>query len=100
MREAGQIWEIDFWQRVATQAAEKFGTPCFVCSIQQIVDSARKLEGLLQGTKLRQWLAVKAHPVRDVLLAWKTVGYGAEVVSPFELNAALETGYPPERILA
>lgn len=89
----------DAWEGIVTEAARQFGTPCYVCRLKPIVENACRLAALVQGVNLQQWLAVKAHPVRDVLRAWKTIGYGAEVVSPFELEAALEVGYSPERIL-
>ncbi|MCC6908628.1 MAG: hypothetical protein IT430_11845 [Phycisphaerales bacterium] len=89
----------DSWRSLAKRAAERFGTPCFVCRHHLVEKQASRLQELAHGITLRQWLAVKCHPVSDVLHAWKAAGYGAEVVSPFELEAALETGYAPERIL-
>jgi diaminopimelate decarboxylase len=56
----------------------------------------RELEGTLP---VRHWLSLKTHPVAPLLRAWRDEGRGVEVVSEFELRAALTEGIKPERIL-
>lgn len=90
---------VESWKNLATRAVERFGTPLFLCRHDILTQQAKLLERLTPGLVLRQWLAVKSQPVRELLRDWKTIGYGAEVVSPFELEAALEVGYAPDRIL-
>ncbi len=87
------------WRAIASEVCAEVGTPCFICSLASVQQAAQQLEHLLSGVPVRQWYVFKAHPIRDVVLAWKEIGYGVEVVSEFELRAALEVGYPPERIL-
>jgi len=57
------------------------------------------LASLDRGTPVRNWLSLKTHPLRRLLREWQELGLGVEVVSEFELRAALEEGFPPERIL-
>ena len=47
----------------------------------------------------RHWLSCKTQPVAPLLRWWRESGRGIEVVSEFELRAALAEGYAPENIL-
>lgn len=47
----------------------------------------------------RHWLSCKTQPVAPLLRWWRGQGRDIEVVSEFELRAALAEGFPPTRIL-
>ncbi|HUC85338.1 MAG TPA: hypothetical protein VL970_09120 [Candidatus Acidoferrales bacterium] len=47
----------------------------------------------------RHWLSCKTQPVAPVLRWWRTQGRPIEVVSEFELRAALAEGFEPQNIL-
>src|SRR5262249_9740707 len=48
----------------------------------------------------RHWLSVKTQPVKPLLMTWgRELGFGAEVISPFELFAAREAGFSEDNIL-
>src|SRR5262249_34738103 len=52
------------------------------------------------GIPVRHWLSVKTQPVKPLLMTWaRELGFGAEVISPFELFAAREAGFSPSDIL-
>ena len=48
----------------------------------------------------RHWLSLKTQPVAPLLRWWREQGRPVEVVSEFELRAALAEGFAPENILA
>ena len=47
----------------------------------------------------RHWLSCKTQPVAPLLRWWRAQGRPIEVVSEFELRAALAEGFAPENIL-
>lgn len=88
-----------FWEKTLPNVVVKCGTPCFVYSWEH-VQAARRELGVLSGKlPIRHWLSVKTSPVRPLLASWRDLGEGAEVVSHFELLAALSEGFSPDNIL-
>ena len=51
------------------------------------------------GLPVRHWLSTKTQPLRPLLRWWRREIGDIEVVSEFELQAALAEGFAPERIL-
>ena len=47
----------------------------------------------------RNWLSMKTAPIKPLIDGWRKLGEGIEVVSPFELRAALMVGYRPSEVL-
>ena len=81
------------------EAASRFGTPCYVFSWESVRDALSVLTSLNRGIPIRHWLSLKSQPLRRLVREWRLLNEGIEVVSEFELRAALSEGYSPERIL-
>lgn len=64
-----------------------------------LLSAWEKLSSLRCGIPIRHWFSCKTQPVRPLVQWWQLQGRGIEVVSEFELLAALQEGFPPERIL-
>ena len=81
--------------------AEEFGTPLYVLSENRIRHNFRALNGELTTAYHNVLVcpAYKANSHLAVCRIYQMEGAGAEVVSPFELRMALETGVEPEKIV-
>jgi len=100
---------IDFWKRLVREALSLSApTPFYICSAQPIAERISELEAALGtaglGTKnsklkIQNWLSCKTQPVAPLLKWWRGQGRPIEVVSEFELQAALANGFAPENIL-
>ncbi|HTB83597.1 MAG TPA: hypothetical protein VK742_08085 [Candidatus Sulfotelmatobacter sp.] len=100
---------IEFWQRLVREALSvSTPTPFYICSAQPIAERISELEAALGtagfGTKnskikIQNWLSCKTQPVAALLKWWHGQGRPIEVVSEFELQAALAIGFAPENIL-
>lgn len=105
--------EIVFWQRlVRAVLVQGTPTPFYLCSALPIkervveLDQALAYAGFDTGDtrrpgKLvcRHWLSCKTQPVAPLLRWWRAQGRPIEVVSEFELRAALAEGFAPAEIL-
>ncbi len=80
---------------------EEFGLPLHIIFTARMAGNAdafrRVVKGLYPETLI--CFAVKSNPCRGAVRAAARLGLGAEVVSEFELQVALEEGIPPERIV-
>jgi len=86
----------------ATQVAEEYGTPLYVYSTKQLLSNYRSLlESFAEHTSLeaRIYYAVKANAHSGLLVALKNEGAWIDAVSPGEVKAALDVGFPGKRIL-
>jgi diaminopimelate decarboxylase len=104
---------IQFWKRLVREALSLSApTPLYVFSSAPIAERIAELDAALtnagfqpktKNSKLkisfRHWLSFKTQPVRPLLNWWREQGRGVEVVSEFELRAALAEGFTPENIL-
>ena len=104
---------IQFWKRLVREALSLFpATPLYVFSSQPVAEKISELDTALvnagfrlitknskQKTSFRHWLSCKTQPVAPLLRWWREQGRGIEVVSEFELRAALAEGFAPENIL-
>ncbi len=103
---------IQFWKRLVREALSLSPTPLYVFSSEPIAERIAELDAALvaagfqlktQNPKLKttfqHWLSFKTQPVRPLLRWWREQGRPIEVVSEFELRAALAEGFTPECIL-
>jgi diaminopimelate decarboxylase len=87
------------WIAAAGEAARRFGTPCYIFSWPMVLRALAELSAIQNAVPVRHWLSFKSQPLRLLATEWQATGRGIEVVSDFELNAAITMGYPPKSIL-
>jgi diaminopimelate decarboxylase len=104
---------IAFWKRLAREALSlATPTPFYLFSALPLaakiseIDDALVAAGFKSETKnlksltgFRHWLSFKTQPVAPLLRWWRGQGRSVEVVSEFELRAALAAGFTSEKIL-
>ena len=104
---------IQFWKCLVREALSlSVPTPLYVFSSQPIAERISELDAALTNAGIksavhnpqsaisfRHWLSCKTQPVAPLLRWWRGQGRGIEVVSEFELRAALAEGFTPENIL-
>jgi diaminopimelate decarboxylase len=91
-----------FWKRLVREALRISGsTPLYVFSAKPVAQRIAELDSAFADSKLpiRHWLSCKTQPIPVLLRWWRERGGDIEVVSEFELRAALTEGYTPDRIL-
>jgi diaminopimelate decarboxylase len=104
---------IAFWQRLVREALSLSpATPFFIFSARPLAERIGDLDAALgaagfqtspgdrpEKVTCRHWLSCKTQPVAPLLRWWRQQGRGIEVVSEFELRAALAEGFAPADIL-
>lgn len=105
---------IRFWKRLVREALRISGsTPLYVFSAGPIAERIAELEAAFTTARtdsafrarhsafppVRHWLSCKTQPIRPLLRWWRRRNGDIEVVSEFELRAALTEGFSPARIL-
>ncbi len=100
---------IKFWKRLVREALSLSPTtPFYLFSALPIAERISELENAFAaagfGTKnskfkIKNWLSCKTQPVAPLLRWWREQSRPIEVVSEFELRAALTEGFAPENIL-
>ncbi|MDR3459454.1 MAG: hypothetical protein P4N60_18660 [Verrucomicrobiae bacterium] len=104
---------IEFWKRLAREALSlSTPTPFYICSALPIAERIAELDAALvaagfaqkaknpkQKISFQHWLSCKTQPVAPLLRWWRSQDRPIEVVSEFELRAALAEGFAPENIL-
>jgi diaminopimelate decarboxylase len=104
---------IQFWKRLVREALSLSpATPLYIFSAQPIAERIAELDSELkvagfrsvpeaqpEKITVRHWLSCKTQPVAPLLRWWHEQGMPIEVVSEFELRAALAEGFAPENIL-
>jgi diaminopimelate decarboxylase len=104
---------IQFWKRLVREALSlSVPTPFFIFSSQPVAERISEINAALTNAgfqsaienrqskiAFRHWLSCKTQPVAPLLRWWRAQGRGIEVVSEFELRAALAAGFAPEHIL-
>jgi diaminopimelate decarboxylase len=81
------------------EAAARFGTPLYVYSKAAIVAAYGAYDRAFARVPHRICYALKANGSGGLLRILAGLGAGADIVSGFELRAALRAGFPPERIV-
>jgi diaminopimelate decarboxylase len=87
------------WCSLARVAVDQWGTPIYIFHAAEIDRALAQLEAIPSPLPIRHWLSCKTLAVAPLLQQWNEMGGGIEVVSPFELNAALAEQFDPTRIL-
>jgi diaminopimelate decarboxylase len=104
---------LEFWKRLAREAlSHSTPTPCYIFSALPIAEKIAELDQSLAAAGFqsaignrqskiicRHWLSCKTQPVAPLLRWWRGQGRPIEVVSEFELRAALAEGFAPQDIL-
>ncbi len=104
---------IDFWKRLVREALSiSTPTPFYISSALPIAGRVAELDKALAyagfdcgevrrpgKVRCRHWLSCKTQPVPSLLRWWRGQGRPIEVVSEFELRAALAEGFAPPDIL-
>lgn len=101
-----------FWRRLARRALALAPTPGYLLASQPIADRLAEWDSAFAAAGfrypavnrkspigIRHWLSCKTQPVRPLLQWWREQGRPVEVVSEFELRAALAEGFAPDQIL-
>jgi diaminopimelate decarboxylase len=89
-------------RRLAERLAGERGTPLLVYSGRQILSNYHRLEQVFAGCeprKLRICYAMKANSHRKILETLRQQGAWIDAVSPGEVEAALQAGFPGRRVL-
>ncbi len=82
-----------------SRIARDVGTPVYVYSRALIEENFRRFDAALAPVPHLVCYATKANSNLAVLRCLAALGAGADVVSGGELRAALESGFPPDRIV-
>jgi diaminopimelate decarboxylase len=116
---------IRFWKRLVTEALSVgLPTPGYIFSALPIAERISEFDAVLKRAagilpalsavalakaedsspsstklKIRHWLSCKTQPVAPLFRWWREQNRPIEVVSEFELRAALNEGFTPENIL-
>jgi len=81
------------------ETAARFGTPLYVYSKVALVAAYGAYDRAFAPVPHRICYALKANGSAALLRILAALGAGADIVSGFELQAALRAGFPPERIV-
>jgi diaminopimelate decarboxylase len=81
------------------EAAQQFGTPLYVYSAPAVVAAYKSYARAFASVPHRICYAVKANGNGALLRLLAGLGAGADIVSGFEMQAALRAGFPRERIV-
>ena len=85
--------------RPVEEAAVTYGTPLYLYSAASVAAAYQSYTTAFASVPHRVCYAVKANPSGALLRLLAARGAGADIVSGFELLAALRAGFPPERIV-
>lgn len=102
-----------FWKRLVREALSLSSpTPFYLFSAGPVAERIAELDAALIAagfksetknpraqTGFQHWLSFKTQPVAPLLRWWRGLHRPVEVVSEFELRAALTEGFTPENIL-
>lgn len=86
-------------QGTVQEALEVGGSPCFVISELSIRQALARLQTLETSVRVRHLFSMKTQPVRRVAETAAELGMGVDVVSGFELHAALAVGFDARDIV-
>jgi diaminopimelate decarboxylase len=91
--------DFKFWSKLVKRCVNEYQTPFYLFTDYLLRDSLDSLSFPNANYKIRNWYSLKTHPVPQVLRQWKNFGCGVEVVSEYELKAALAEGFKVNDIL-
>ena len=81
------------------ELAEEYGTPLYVYSKNQILETYRLYDRTLQAVNHLVCYALKANANHHILQLLAAEGAGADVVSAGELYLALKAGFSPHKVV-
>ncbi len=81
------------------ETARRFGTPLYVYSAAAVAEAYRSYARAFAEVPHRICYAMKANGNAALLRMLSGLGAGVDIVSGFELRAALRAGFPPGRIV-
>lgn len=87
------------WNSLVRLLVGRADTPFFLFSVVPVEAGLRELERALQGLPVRHWWSAKTQSLPPLWRWWRDRGLGLEVVSEFELRAALAEGFESNAIL-
>ena len=88
------------WRSWVKQALDSGATtPFFLFAADPIMDRLAELDALDFGVTMTQWLSCKTQPLPALLQWWEHQRRPIEVVSEFELRAAVREGFHTDSIL-
>jgi diaminopimelate decarboxylase len=92
---------VRFWRRLVRQVLRAHPSPFYLFAVEPVREALGQLEAAASRlpVPVRHWLSCKTQPVRPLLRWWRQQGRPIEVVSEFELQAALGEGFPPDQVL-
>jgi diaminopimelate decarboxylase len=89
--------------QAAESIARRYGTPLYVYSQKQILKNLENLRQVFSresgNLEIRIAYAMKANPHRGILKTLLGQGLWIDAVSPAEVELAIKTGFPAERII-
>ncbi len=88
-----------FWRRLVRPLVGRQATPFYLFSILPVQRALAELDDAFADVPVRHWLSCKTQPLPPLLRWWRQQGRPIEVVSEYELLAALAERFPPDRIL-
>lgn len=74
-------------------------TPFYLFAWDPVLEALDEVKVLERKLPVRHWLSFKTHPVKPLIERWRAAGHGIEVVSEYELSAALDAGFDVSKIL-
>ncbi|MCC6235025.1 MAG: hypothetical protein IT580_20445 [Verrucomicrobiales bacterium] len=91
--------DLAFWRARVGPTVAALGTPCLIFAEEPLRQRIAELDVAFAGLPVRHWWSFKTLPLRPAVRTWHALGRGVEVVSEFELRAALGLRIPPSSIL-
>jgi diaminopimelate decarboxylase len=91
--------ELEFWRGLVAPLLARQPTPFYLCSCVPVERRLEELAFHFGNLPARHWLSFKTQPLPPLLHWWRARGLPVEVVSEFELLAALREGFPPGEVL-
>jgi diaminopimelate decarboxylase len=88
-----------FWRRLVVPWLGRQPTPFYLFSAAPVEAALKALDASLGSHEVRHWFSCKTQPLGPLLRWWRARQRSIEVVSEFELQAALAAGFRPNRIL-
>lgn len=86
-------------RELITRLAAEHGTPFYLLEWPPIRDQLAILDAAFHDVPVRHFFSYKSCPVPAVAQSWRASGRGVEVVSDFELRAAVALGFAPAEIV-
>lgn len=88
------------WHEIVQQALAEHRTPFYLSAWSPVEAALFDFSQIETSLPLKHWLSFKTHPVAPLVREWQLSGRGIEVVSEYELLAAIQEGFTPPNILA